>query len=280
MTCERARDLAPGYVLDALDRNEEVAVRAHLATCPERHPEFAALGEVVPSLLELGDLELVEPPVSLGPRIMAAAAADLGAHPRRAAEAAPASAAPATASAPLPFPSADERETRRLSQRATRLDWAMRIAAVIAIVAVGAWGIGLQRQLDTARTFDTAVATVLQSAAQPGARTVVLAPAAGASATGIGAVGPDGRVVLAMRGLAPTTGSQVYEAWVIVGQKPVAVGGFTADANGTAAFTTRAADAPAGAVIALTLEPNPGNTAPLGPVVSAGAPLGPAGATS
>ncbi|MEO5939616.1 MAG: zf-HC2 domain-containing protein, partial [Candidatus Limnocylindrales bacterium] len=74
LTCDRTRDLAAGYVLGALERSEEDAVRYHLAICAEAHPEFAAYGGVVPALLDLDGLELVEPPASLGARIMAAAA--------------------------------------------------------------------------------------------------------------------------------------------------------------------------------------------------------------
>jgi anti-sigma-K factor RskA len=81
-----------------------------------------------------------------------------------------------------------------------------------------------------------------------------------------------------MRDLPATSGSQVYEAWVIVGQAaPIAVGGFTVDPNGTASFTSRPATTPAGALIALTLEPNEGNTAPTGPIVSVGTALAPPG---
>src|SRR3954470_22489079 len=83
MTCDQARDLAAGYVLGALERSEEAAVRDHVATCGQPHPEFGALGGVVPALIEheLDRLELVEPPASLRDRIMAAAAADLAANP-------------------------------------------------------------------------------------------------------------------------------------------------------------------------------------------------------
>jgi anti-sigma-K factor RskA len=147
----------------------------------------------------------------------------------------------------------------------------LRIAAVIAIVAIGAWGLNLQRQLEAAQRFDRAVAAVVQAAGQPGSKTVILAAGKDVKSSGIGAVGPDGSVVLAMRDLAATSGSQVYETWVIVGsQAPVAVGGFTVDTNGTASFTTRPATTPSGAVIAVTLEPKEGNTAPTGPIVAAG----------
>ena len=272
MTCDLAGDLAAAFVLGALDPAEEVAVRNHLATCAEPHLEFEELGSVIPALVALDDLELVEPPAWLGGRIMAAAAADLAAHPR------------VSAVAPIPFPTPAqrvEREARRDPRRASRFDWALRIAAAVAIVAVGGWGLNLQRQLDAATRFDGAVASVVQAGGQPGARTVVLAAANGATASGIAAVAADGSVVLAMRGLAATSGHQVYEAWVIVGQQaPVAVGGFTVDSNGTAGFTTRSATTPSGAVIALTLEPNEGNTAPQGPVVSSGVASAPPGQSS
>jgi len=283
MTHDEAVELAAAYVLGALEPTDEAAVRDHLATCTESHAEFNALGGVVPSLVELGELELVEPPASLGARIMAAAAADLAEHPRSAtsvpsaATVAPPAAAP-TASQPAAPPTAfpapakrAERAERRDRVRTGRLDWVLRIAAVVAIVAVGAWGLNLQRQLDQAQRFDRAVAAVVQAAGQPDAKTVVLKSGEGATASGIAAVAADGSVVLAMRDLAATSGSQVYEAWVIVGkQAPVAVGGFTVDSNGTAAFTTRPATTPPGAVIAVTLEPKEGNTAPTGPIVAAG----------
>jgi anti-sigma factor RsiW len=277
MTHVEAVEVAAAYVLGALEPAEEAAVRDHLATCPESHDEFEALGEVVPSLVELGELELVEPPASLGARIMAAAAADLAAHPRTAAApvAAPSVAAPPQAAGPpTSFPTATERAERterRDRARTGRLDWVLRIAAVVAIVAAGAWGLNLQRQLDQSQRFDRAVAAVIQAGGQPDAKTVVLKSGEGATASGIAAVAADGSVVLAMRDLAATSGSQVYEAWVIVPtQAPVAVGGFTVDSAGTAAFTTRPATTPPGAVIAVTLEPNEGNTAPKGPIVAAG----------
>jgi hypothetical protein len=77
MSHEEAIDLAPLYVLGALEDAEMAAVREHLATCPESHAEFEELGGVVPYLLEDPGTELVEPPTALGDRIMAAAAADL-----------------------------------------------------------------------------------------------------------------------------------------------------------------------------------------------------------
>jgi anti-sigma-K factor RskA len=270
MSHDDALDLAGGYVLGALEPAEMAAVRDHLATCSLPHPEFDDLGGVVAALLE--DVQHVEPPAALRDRIMDAARADLAERgaPSQAA-AAPPVAAPAVPPTPAPttFPSAVEREARRARTRG--LDWALRIAAVIAVVAIGAWGLGLQRQLDAANRFERSVAGVLDAAGKPGARAVILTPAEGKQGTGIAAVAADGTVTLAMRDLPATNGSQVYTAWVIVGKNaPVSLGDFTVDSNGIASVTTRPAPTPQGAIIALTLEPNAGNTAPQGPIISTG----------
>jgi anti-sigma-K factor RskA len=261
MTHEQAVDLAAAYVLGALEAADMAAVRDHLATCPESHVVFERLGGVVPYLLDTPDLELVEPPASLGDRIMAAAAADLAA---RGAGAEPAP------QRTIAFPSAPERKTRARS-RTRQLNWAMRIAAVVAIVAVGGWNLLLQNELGAARRYDQAVATVISAASQPGSQTVVLAPTENNQASGIAAILPDGSVVLAMRNLPATKGTEVYETWVIVGSAaPVPVGDFKVDATGLATATTRPTQAPPGAIVAVSREPQPGSTAPVGPIVSTG----------
>lgn len=274
MTHDEAVDLAAAYVLGALERPEEAAVRAHLETCGLSHPEFEALGGVVPALLELDEADLVEPPASLRDRIMAAAAADLASRGRT---------TEPTAERTIPFPSASERTLRterRAATRASRFDWALRIAAAVAIVALGAWGLNLQSQLNGAQAFDRAVTAVVQAGAQPGAKTVVLAAAPGKQGAGIGVVAADGSVTLALRDLPATSGSQVYTAWVIVGETPTAVGDFSVDATGIRGLTTKPTTTPAGATIAVTLEPNAGNTAPKGEVIAAGVAAAPPGATS
>jgi hypothetical protein len=268
MTHEQAIDLAAGYVLAALEEVELAAVREHLATCPESHAEFEQLGSVVPYLLEAPQIETVEPPAALRDRIMAAAAADLAA--RRAEPTAEPTAERTTA-----FPTATERKERSRA-RTEGLGWAMRIAAVVAIVALAGWNLLLQNDLTSARRFDQAVSSVISAAAEPGSQTVVLTPTENNQASGIAAIRPDGSVVLAMRNLPPTTGTEVYETWVIVGSgAPVPVGDFRVDANGVAAATTRPTQAPPGAVIAVSREPKPGSTAPVGPIVSTGVGLAP-----
>ena len=154
MTHDEAIDLAAGYVLGALEPAEEAAVREHLATLPScRTRSSRSSAACVPALQELGVTELVEPPAALRDRILAAAAADLTertrprrpngrrcrvAGPSRLAGACRDSSCPE----PIPFPSENERTVRAERRRSgtSRLDWAIRIAAVVAIVALGAWG--------------------------------------------------------------------------------------------------------------------------------------------
>jgi Anti-sigma-K factor rskA/Putative zinc-finger len=296
MSHEHAVDLAPLYVLGALEASEMASIRDHLRTCPEAHDEFAELGGTVPYLVDTDDLKLVEPPASLRDRIMAAAAGDLAARQSATPAERPATPAaprpvPAPPAAPLPFPSVAER-TARASAGTRGLDWALRIAAVVAIVVVGGWNLFLQGQLrDTrsqlgatasqlaeARAYEGAVAAVISAAGEKGSKAVILTPTENSTASGIAAVRTDGSVVLAMRDLPPTAGTEVYETWVIVGTAaPVAIGSFKVEPSGIASFTTRPADAPVGAVIALSREPAPGSTAPLGPIVSTGVAVAPAG---
>jgi anti-sigma-K factor RskA len=92
------------------------------------------------------------------------------------------------------------------------------------------------------------------------------------AASGLAATGPDGTVVISMHDLVPTTGTQVYEAWVIVGEAaPVPLGGFRVGAAGTGVFDGSTALAEPGAILALTLEPGPGATTPTAPVLTVGA---------
>ena len=282
LTCDEVRELAAAYLLGALEANEAAAVRSHLAGHTDAHPEFAELGAVIPAFHEI--VPMVEPPEGLKARIMAAAAADLAARGATSgapvapgapvpAEAAPV-APPAPVSAPpappatLAFPTAEERAARRA--RTSPTTWVLRIAAVLAIALLGGWNLLLQNDLGAARQHEQNVAAVLQAASQPGALTAVLA-ADGGTGTGLAAVGANGDLAIAMRDLAPTTGSSVYEAWVIGGDGvPVPLGSFQVGATGTAFFESAGLPSAEGIVLALTLEPGPGATTPTMPIISAG----------
>ena len=270
LTCDEVRDLAASFVVGALEGSEADAVRAHLADCADAHAEIAELGSVLPALA--ASVPQVEPRPALKARILAAAAADLEARTVSAsATAAPAAAVGVPLSAgPIAFPSAAERKTRSL-QRAGAGAWVLRIAAVLAIAVVGGWNLQLQGQLDQARTYEQQVAAVLDVAGQPGALTAVLTAEGEDGPSGLAAVAADGAVTLAMRGLAPTTGDQVYEAWAIGGDgTPVPLGGFKVGTGGIAYFEGYGLPTDPGLVLALTLEPGPGATAPTSAVLALG----------
>ena len=270
ITHDDIRDLAAGFVLGALSREEEAAVREHLSSCAEPHPEIEELGGVVPYLAE--SLDAVEPPAALRGRILAAAAAE------RPGATAPTAVAP-TPAEPVAFPTAAERAVRDAGRSRSLGTWAMRIAAVLAIVVLGAWNLqlqgrltGIEDDLAAATAYQQGVASVLAVATQEGSAVAILSPAdPGTTARGLAATSPEGTVVIAMHDLTPTSGSEVYEAWVIVGDAaPVPLGGFVVGGNGTGVFEGSTALAAPGAILALTREPGPGATTPTAPVLTVG----------
>lgn len=278
LSCDDVREMAGAFVLGALEPADEAALRAHLATCDDPHAEIAEAGSVLPVLD--ASVPLVEPSAGLKARIMAAAAADLEAREadttRAVTPVVPPVAAPTLTSSgttdtpPTAFPSAEGRAARR-ADRTSPVTWAMRIAAVLVIGALVGWNVLLQGQLNTARTYEDNVATVLDIASQPGALTAVLAPATSGGPRGLAALGPNGDMAMAVRDLEPTTGSQVYEAWAIGSDGvPVPLGSATVGSAGTAFYTGGGLAAAPGAVLALTLEPGPGATAPSSTPVSSG----------
>jgi anti-sigma-K factor RskA len=270
MNCDTVRELAPAFVLGALTPSEERQVREHLATSGEPHPEFEAFGGVVQYFDET--VELIEPPASLKERVLAAVAAQPQArHSGGTAERtrAPVAAPPILA----PPPERRAAETAAASVAARRRSpwrWLLGIASLVAIVGLVAWNVLLQSQLGSATAYDRALASVLDLAARPGSQTAILRGDGGQPPHGIAAVGSDGSVVLAMRGLQPTVGSEVYEAWAMAPNgSPAPIGGFQVGSDGTGTLTTRLPPA-AGIALALTREPGPGGDHPTTPVIAQG----------
>jgi anti-sigma-K factor RskA/putative zinc finger protein len=262
LTCDEVRDLAASFVLDALDPNETMAVREHLATCAEPHAELAELAGVLPVLD--ASVPLVEPPTSLKARLMAAALADL--ESRRTAAVSPvveAAVAPATPAAEV---------VRPFQRRPTQLrGWALGIAAVLAIVALGGWNYSLQQELNDARAYEQQVAAVLDAAQRPGSLTAVMRAGEGAGPNGLAAITSDGVARIAMRDLAPTSGAEVYEAWVIAADGvPVALGELTLRPGGVGYLEADGLPTDSGIVLALTREPGPGASAPSSTPISIG----------
>jgi hypothetical protein len=265
--CADLADDAAAFVLGALEPARAAAVRAHLSMCPEPHPEMAELGGVLPALFE--SIDPITPPADLGARIRAAADAE-----RAAAQAAP--------TMPRPAHVAVQQRPSRAPERQAGGFWtglfrrpvwaAATLVAALALVALGAWNVQLRDQVAGLQTYRDGVATVLDQAARPGAQLAVLAPGSGtAGPSGLAVVGADGSLSLVMKDLRPTSGAQVYEAWVIAGKAaPVPIAGFTVGAGGAGSLTASHAPLGQGVTVALTLEPGPGATTPTLPIVVAG----------
>ena len=275
LRCFEVVDLAGSFVLGALDPDDEAAVRAHLAACPEAHAEVEELGGATAALFEA--VHVVDAPAGLKERILTAAAAEgrAAADPVRAAGADP---VPAGEGMPA---SEDDRSikgwaTREPAAEPARRGWdlgalfrrpiwaGVAAAALLVAVALGVLNAQLQTRLDGLSAYRDGVVEVLEEAARPGAKLAVLvAPEGGAGPSGIAAVGADGSIAMVMRDLAPTTGTQVYTAWIIGSDgKPIPVGDFRVDDSRTASFTTARASLGPDVTVALSIEPQPNPTTP------------------
>jgi anti-sigma factor RsiW len=284
LRCSDVLELSGAFVLNALTPSEADAVRRHVASCPEAHAEIMELGAVVPALFET--IEPAEAPAGLKDRILAAAAAE------QAAMAAPDQVMPAAAGQAdraidtpraaadtqrtiKPYPAAADTLPRGFDFGALfrRPIWAgVAAAAFVAAVAFGALYTQVRGDNEALIAYRNGVVEVLEEAAREGAQLAVLsAPEDPAGPTGLAAVGANGSVAMVMRDLDPTSGTQVYEAWLIGAEGvPIPIGSFQVGASRTASFTTARASLGPGVTVALSLEPQPGATTPT-VVVAAGA---------
>lgn len=253
LTCADVLDLSGSFVLAALTPGEMDTVRAHLAGCPEAHADIAELGSVVPALFE--SVEPVAPPPDLKARILEAAAAEQQAMASDRAD-----------RSLRPSPSAEVRRPGfDVGALFRRPIWAgIAAAALVAAIAFGALSLQLRTQVENLSAYRNGVVEVLEEAARPGAQLAILvAPENAPGPKGLAAVGADGSVAMVVRDLAPTTGTQVYTAWLIGAEgTPIPVGDFVVDEGRTASFTTAHATLGPGVTVAVSLEPRAGATTP------------------
>jgi hypothetical protein len=276
--CDRVRELAPGFVLGALDAADMAAVHEHLVGCREPHPELRELGGVLPYLAVA--LEPVEPPARLRAAILAAAQADLAAHPRSAQAASRRVAAmPIAASdgetAALEADAAEpvsgsgnvvSLASARRSRRRHALVWATRIAAAVAIVAVVGYGYGVIREPGAKPSESASL-----FAPGPQARFGVLAAAPSAGqAHGLLVLMPTDHLYVYVNGLAPTTGDQVYMVWVTAGKDVSLAGYFRVNSQGDGTVQMDNVPRAPSLWIQVCIEPNEHVTKPTGPTVASG----------
>jgi hypothetical protein len=156
--------------------------------------------------------------------------------------------------------------------------WAtLGVAAVLAIVVLGASNLQLRSERDQLAAYEHAVAVVTNAATDPEQHLAVLTAAAVDSPTaGLAAVSTTaGTIQLAVRGLTPTAGSQVYEAWYVpAGGAPLPIGAFTVGSAGTGTILgswSPPTGTPPTGLVAITLEPAAGATTPTKPILASGA---------
>jgi anti-sigma-K factor RskA len=214
MSCRAVDELAGAHALGALARDEEMAVARHLASCDQPHLELrAAIG--VGETLAMS-LDPVPPTAALRGRLMATIERTPQAH------------RPAVAPAMTPAPAARAGWLDWLSPRVAR---PLAMAAVVVLLAVGAWNLSLQSQLgqrDAAlRSVAAAIAdgqAAFRVEGSAGRGYVVDTPGAGAAL-----------VVADLQGL---PADRLYELWLIdAAGTPVAVGTFSSSDGAVAVIS-------------------------------------------
>lgn len=200
MNCHEVDELIGAFALGAMDAKEEVALRAHLATCDQPHAELhEALGA---GLLLAASLDPVSPQPAVRDRLMATI------------ERTPQALQPDVAAA-QPAARRSRREWRSIGVARP-----LALAAVVALLAVGLWNVSLQSQLAqrdaTLRAVASAIAggdAAFRVDGSAGRGYVVDTPGEGAAF-----------VVADLRAL---SADRLYELWLIDAEgTPVAVGTF------------------------------------------------------
>ena len=273
VACDRIRDLAPGFVLGALDPAEMAAVREHLGSCSRPHAELREFGGVAASLGS--SLQPVEPPSRLRAAVLAAVQAEmLAARSAALAEAAPAEAAPTEPAPVLTIVKQAHGVMSLASVRAIRVRrvgvWATRVAAAVAIVGLVGYAVTLQGDLNHAHTALDNSNKVLNAMTDQQARSAILTPGAGRTGAGVAVLLPSGHVLMDLHGLAPAKADQVYMAWLSSdGGSTTKAGILTVDDQGKGFLELDNPRPVSSLWLMVCLEPNAAVTKP-GPVIASG----------
>lgn len=272
MTCERVRELAPGFVLGALETTEMFAVSEHLDTCSQPHPEIADLGGLLPYIAE--SLAPIEPPEWLRESVLAAARADLATRRRTAPVALPSvviAEAPEPEISSVPAAQIIPFGPVRISRRRKAMTWATRVAAAVAVIALAGYAVVLQGDLDKAHRSQAEEASLNYMWAQPDTLKAVLTASDGSVASGMAALRPNGHIIVRAHGLTATGGDEVYAVWLSSGGGvPVKAGNFTVDDSGSGGLEVDNVSTSANLWVFVCREPNGNVTKPTGPMVVSG----------
>jgi anti-sigma-K factor RskA len=221
------------HALDALPRDQVVAVGRHLAVCAHCRGELASLRETA-ALLPYS-LPTADVPPELRDRVLANVQAS-DASPAR-----------------------ETQEPTRTTRIGATRRWFPRLAPVLA-AALLVVGFLLGRAWPSAGTTDLA--------SRPNARRVALA---GRGSGTFVVVPRDGQVRLSVTGLPSPGDNRVYQLWLMGGSAPISVGTFTVDANGRGELEISGlAWAGTYSAVGITAEPLGGSATPTGAIVAQG----------
>lgn len=203
-TCKEVDELAGALALGAIDADEMRAAAEHLETCPEAHAELRAM--VGADAVLVAGLEPIQPSAGLRDRLMDSVTA----MPRA-----------ADVAAPVP-----QQRDQVMSPRGGWLDWLspqvarpLALAAVVAVIAVGAWGVSLSSQLGER---DRALRAVADAIA--GGEVAFRVAGDGGRGYVVDTPGPGASFVVADLGSLPA--DRLYVLWLIGPEGPVDVGEF------------------------------------------------------
>ena len=186
MEADTLHDLTAAYALDALDSDEAREYEAHLARCERCRAELASLSETANALAYA--TEAPAPPLELRARIL------------------------------------QQARNERPNVVPLRPRWAVPVAAVAAVAAcaaigLGIWAASLSGKLDRRDAAIARQERVARILAQPDARAI-------AFNHGTLVVTRSGEGALVLRKLPPAGAGRTYEAWVTAGGPPEPAGLF------------------------------------------------------
>ena len=237
LDCEAVDELAAAFALGAVNRDEERAVSAHLATCGQAHSDAHSLigaGMVVPA-----SLDPVVPSDGLRTRLMATIAETPQEHRTRAVVQAP----------PEPV------EPRRSWWQLSPLPSALAAVALAAAVGLGAWGVSLNEQL---ADRDAALAAIASADA--------VHPIAGEAGSAV-LVEVDDSALFVAEDLAELPDDQLYQFWLIDADGNALPAGTLDDTDGVV-LSPLDQEVGAAVTFAVTLERTPVDAPTSAPVLA------------
>lgn len=244
-------ELREVYALGGLTPDEQKLYEQHLTQCTECQMEVARLKRDTEALLL--DFDLVEPPQGMRQRVLGAIFAE------EPGETASQDAVPEASGEPTQASFreiGDEQTADRKFRRPARvwLPWASAAAAFVVVSAGTIWWANNQLQPAAPSPFGTV------------SQTISLQPKAGSGSAKmwVTATTSQSQMLIHFTNLTPTSGTQVYQVWLLPQNgNPVSAGVFRPDAGGKAVFASLMPKGKYDAV-AVTLEPKAIDAKPLG----------------